>query len=91
MSVFGCISRVQRPDKFKAHHRRQSVRLTMALLIMLHDDDDDGYDNDGNCDDGGGDELVYPFQPCCNKCVYSVNSSKSFHLLCRQHMFQIPT
>ena len=50
MSVFECISRVHRPDKFKADHRRQSVRLTMAPLIMLHDDDDDddddGYDND---------------------------------------------
>ena len=52
MSVFGCISRVQRPDKFKAGHRRQSVRLTMAPLIMLHDDDDgDDDDNDGDCDD----------------------------------------
>ena len=52
MSVFGCISRVHRPDKFKADHRRQSVRLTMAPLIMLHDDDgDDGYDNDGDCDE----------------------------------------
>ena len=52
MSVFGCISRVHRPDKFKADHRRQSVRLTMALLIMLHDDDDDDDgDNDGDCDD----------------------------------------
>ena len=52
MSVFGCISRVHRPYKFKADHRRQSVRLTMAPLIMLHDDDDgDGYDNDGDCDD----------------------------------------
>ena len=53
MSVFGCISRVHRPDKFKADHRRQSVRLTMAPLIMLHDDDDDddAYDNDGDCDD----------------------------------------
>ena len=35
MSVFGCISRVHRPDKFKADHRRQSVRLTMAPLIMM--------------------------------------------------------
>ena len=52
MSVFGCISRVHRPDKFKADHRRQSVRLTMAPLIMLHDDDDsDDYDDDGDCDD----------------------------------------
>ena len=53
MSVFGCISRVHRPDKFKADHRRQSVRLTMAPLIMLHDDDDDddGYDNDCDGDD----------------------------------------
>ena len=53
MSVFECISRVQRADKFKADHRRQSVRLTMAPLIMLHDDDDDGdgYDNDGDCDE----------------------------------------
>ena len=51
MSVFGCISRVHRPDKFKADHRRQSVRLTMAPLIMLQDDDDYGYDIDGDCDD----------------------------------------
>ena len=35
MSVFGCISRVHRPYKFKADHRRQSVRLTMAPLIMM--------------------------------------------------------
>ena len=49
MSVFGCISRVHRPDKFKADHRRQSVRLTMAPLIMLHDDDDQCYDNNGDC------------------------------------------
>ena len=55
MSVFGCISRVQRPDKFKADHRRQSVRLTMAPLIMLHDDDDNCYDNDDD-DDYGDDE-----------------------------------
>ena len=51
MSVFGCISRVHRPDKFKADHRRQSVRLTMAPLIMLHDDDDDdGDDNEDDCE-----------------------------------------
>ena len=53
MSVFECISRVHRPDKFKADHRRQSVRLTMApliMMIMLHDDDDDDYDDDGGCD-----------------------------------------
>ena len=55
MSVFGCISRVHRPDKFKADHRRQSVRLTMAPLIMLHDDDDNCYDNDDD-DDYGNDE-----------------------------------
>ena len=55
MSVFGCISRVHRPDKFKADHRRQSVRLTMAPLIMMMMmmmmKDDDGYDNDGDCDE----------------------------------------